>query len=128
MPTGTKTMHFMHPLELPAKQKATYLSICANYCHHKAKPECIQFTIRGDKINYKDKESTPTAKVTTFKLLINSIISTKDACFMTADIKDFYLKTPMNQFEYMNTGQRHPSHHHGTIQPPTPHSQWTHPG
>jgi hypothetical protein len=35
------------------------------------------------------------------KLLINSIISTEGARFMTMDIKDFYLNTPMARFEYM---------------------------
>ena len=34
------------------------------------------------------------------KLLINSVLSTKDARFMTKDIKNFYLGTPMDQFEY----------------------------
>ena len=33
--------------------------------------------------------------------MINSVISTPGAKFMTIDIKDFYLDTPMEQFEYM---------------------------
>ena len=37
----------------------------------------------------------------TIKLLLNSVISTKDARFMTIDIKDFYLNTPMKRYEYM---------------------------
>jgi hypothetical protein len=36
----------------------------------------------------------------TVKMLFNSIISTPDALFMTTDIKDFYLMTPMEQHEY----------------------------
>jgi hypothetical protein len=35
------------------------------------------------------------------KILWNSVISTKDACFAGADIKHMYLKTPLNQFEHM---------------------------
>jgi hypothetical protein len=35
------------------------------------------------------------------KLLLNSVISTKNARFMTIDIKDFYLNTPMMRYEYM---------------------------
>jgi hypothetical protein len=34
------------------------------------------------------------------ELLLNSIISTPNAKFMTIDIKDFYLKTPMVRYEY----------------------------
>ena len=37
----------------------------------------------------------------TVKILLNSVISTKGARFMTIDIKDFYLNTPMARFEYM---------------------------
>ncbi len=44
---------------------------------------------------------TPTADLLTLKLLINSIISTAGAKFMTMDIKDFYLNIPMARYEYM---------------------------
>jgi hypothetical protein len=37
---------------------------------------------------------------TVVKLMLNSIISTPNAKFMTIDIKDFYLMTPMDRFEY----------------------------
>eukprot|EP00804_Cyclotella_cryptica_P012525 CCRYP_017709-RA/>CCRYP_017709-RA protein AED:0.38 eAED:0.38 QI:0/0/0/1/1/1/2/0/312 len=37
----------------------------------------------------------------TTKILLNSVISTKGARFMTIDIKDFYLNTPMVRPEYM---------------------------
>jgi hypothetical protein len=35
------------------------------------------------------------------KILLNSVLSTTDAKFMTADITDFYLNTPMPRYEYM---------------------------
>jgi hypothetical protein len=44
----------------------------------------------------------PTANLLTVKLLLNSIISTKDVQFMTMDIKDFYLNTLMAGYEYMH--------------------------
>jgi hypothetical protein len=34
------------------------------------------------------------------KLLLNSIISTTNPKFMTLDIKDFYLMTPMKRYKY----------------------------
>ena len=37
----------------------------------------------------------------TVKMLLNSTISTKGAKFMTIDIKDFYLMTPMERPEFM---------------------------
>ena len=45
--------------------------------------------------------STRTADLTTAKLLFNSVLSTPNARFMTADQKDFYLGTPMARFEYI---------------------------
>jgi hypothetical protein len=39
--------------------------------------------------------------MTTVKCLLNSVVSTTDAKFMTMDISDFYLNTPMDRYEYM---------------------------
>jgi hypothetical protein len=41
------------------------------------------------------------ADITTFKILINSNLSTKDASMMMMDIKNYYLGTPLPRFEYM---------------------------
>jgi hypothetical protein len=98
MPTGTATIHFLHPSKMPVGQEGTYLQVCANYRPQKAEPERIRFTVGGNFIEYHGKVSTPTAHLTTIKLLLNSIISTPNACFMTADIKEFYLNTPMSRF------------------------------
>jgi hypothetical protein len=35
------------------------------------------------------------------KMLFNSVISTKGACFMTMDISNFYLMTPLHQPEFI---------------------------
>ena len=43
----------------------------------------------------------PTVNLLTVKLLLNSIISSPGAKFLTIDIKNFYLNTPMKRFEYM---------------------------
>ena len=51
-------------------------------------------------INYPGDCGTHTANLLTVKLLLNSIISTPNAKFMSIDIKDFYLKTPMSRYEY----------------------------
>ncbi len=53
-----------------------------------------------DRVHYPGDAGTPTADLLTIKLLINSIVH-PNAKFMTMDIKDFYLNTPMTRFEYM---------------------------
>jgi hypothetical protein len=52
-------------------------------------------------VHYLGDAGTPTADLLTVKLLLNSIISTPNAKFMTMDIKDFYLDTLMARYEYM---------------------------
>jgi hypothetical protein len=54
----------------------------------------------GNLVNYPDNCGTPTADLLAIKLLFNSVISTNNAKFMTIDIKDFYLMTPMKCYEY----------------------------
>jgi hypothetical protein len=63
-------------------------------------PYRTRITMGGNLINYPDGCGTPTANLLTVKLLFNSIISTPNCKFMTIDIKDFYLMTPMDRYEY----------------------------
>jgi hypothetical protein len=101
MKSGTETIHFIHHHDKPSDRKATYLRVCANYRPQKADPMRIRFTVGGDRIEYEGKVFTSTADLTTVKILLSSFLSTPDAKFMTADIKDFYLNTPMPKYEYM---------------------------
>jgi hypothetical protein len=55
----------------------------------------------GDRVHNPGNAGTPTTNLLTVKILINSIISTAGAKFMTMDIKDFYLNNPMARYEYM---------------------------
>ncbi len=55
----------------------------------------------GDRINYPGDTGTPTTDMTLFKMIINSVISTKGARCIMIDLKDFYLNTPMERPEYM---------------------------
>jgi hypothetical protein len=48
-----------------------------------------------------DKVSTPSTGLGTVKILLNSVISTPNARFVTFDLKDFYLDRPMARKEYM---------------------------
>jgi len=98
---GTDTMFFIHRSEIPKDRKPTYLRIVAADRPNKERTKRIRFTVGGNQIDYPGDVSTKTAQLTTAKLMLNSILSTKDALFGTADIKDFYLTTPMEHYEYM---------------------------
>jgi hypothetical protein len=45
--------------------------------------------------------ATSTADITTFKILLNSTPSMKDAEVMIMDITNYYLGTPLPRYEYM---------------------------
>jgi hypothetical protein len=64
-------------------------------------PNRTRLVAGGDRVHYPGDAGTPTADLLTVKLLLNSIISTPNAKFMTMDIKDFYLNTPMARYKYM---------------------------
>jgi hypothetical protein len=55
----------------------------------------------GDRGHYPGNAGTPTTNLLTVKILINSITLTADAKFMTMDIMNFYLNTPIARYEYM---------------------------
>jgi hypothetical protein len=57
--------------------------------------------VGGDRLDYSGDVATSTADTTTFKILINSPLSTQDATMMAMDIKNYYLGTPLPRFEYM---------------------------
>jgi hypothetical protein len=99
--SGSDTLFFIKHTDKPADRVATYLRIVAALRPHKAESKRIRFTMGGDRIIYEGNVSTPTADLTTVKVLINSVLSTPHAKFMSIDIKDFYLGTPMARYEYV---------------------------
>ena len=79
-----------------------YGRIVCNYREDKAEPNCTLLTMGGGGlVNYPDDFGTPTINLLTVKLLLNSIILTPMARFMTVDIKIFYLNTPLKWYKYL---------------------------
>jgi hypothetical protein len=99
--TGTKTISFIARSKLPKHKKATYLRFVSNYRPSKVDPYRVQWTVGGNMIEYAGNTSTPTANLTTAKLVFNSVVSTPNAEFATGDISDFYLFTDMDKCDYM---------------------------
>ena len=102
--TGTNTIIFIKKNQVPKYRanEVTYgLITCLVRPQKIDKPNRTMLVARGNKVHYPGDAGTPTANLLTVKLLLNSIISTPNAKFMTMDIKDFYLNTPMARFEYM---------------------------
>jgi hypothetical protein len=101
MPSGSETMRYLFHHQLPPGRQATYARFVATERPHKAETKRVRLTVGGNLVHYPDKVSTPTADLSTVKLLLKSVISTPSAHFATFDLKDFYLGTPMMRKEYM---------------------------
>jgi hypothetical protein len=100
--TTTKTISFLTKSEIPQAQRKdiTYGCIVCTYRSKKRDPYRTRITMGGKLVNYPYNCGTPTANLLTMNLMLNSIVSTPNAKFMTIDLKDFYLNTPMSQYEY----------------------------
>jgi hypothetical protein len=98
---GTDTCFFIELENIPKDRKITYGRIVCDYKPHKNEKERVRLTIGGDVLDYSGDVATSTADITTFKILINSTLSTKDAAMRMMEIKNYYLGTPLPRFEYM---------------------------
>ncbi len=100
--TVTETIVFVTKQQIPGyrHRDITYGRIVCAYRSEKKDPHRTRITMGGNLLNYPGDCCTPTADLLTIKFMFNSIILTTNAKFMTIDIKDFYLMTPMDHFEY----------------------------
>jgi hypothetical protein len=97
----TNTCFFVEIKNIPKDRQITYGKIFCDYKPHKKEKECVILTVGCDKLNYSGHVATSTADITTFKILINSTLSTSDAAMMMMDIKNYYMGTPLPPYEYM---------------------------
>jgi hypothetical protein len=51
--------------------------------------------VGGDRLDYSGDVANSMVDITTFKILINSTLSTADSAMMMMDIKNYYLGTPL---------------------------------
>ena len=75
----------------------TCVSFVCNYRSLKQEAHRVRITAGGNKLHYDEDTRGPATNLLKIKMLLNSIISdaTKGARFMSADMKDHFLATPM---------------------------------
>ena len=100
---GTNTFFFIRKSEIPTNRRkdVTYGRIVVTYRPQKSEPNRTRLTVGGDRVNYPFETSTPTADLPTIKMLWNSVLSTPKAKFLSMDVANFYLGTPMERPEFM---------------------------
>ena len=88
----TNIIFMIHKKDIPAARwwDVTYGRITVvSYRPEKKDPNRVRLTVDGTRIDLPNNCGTFTVK-----LLLNSVISTKEEKIMTIDIKDFYLNAP----------------------------------
>ena len=98
---GTNTIYFISCSAVPRQCPVTYGHIVVDYHPQKQELNHTSLTVGGNGTNYPCEVATPTADLTMATLLFNSTIATPGAKFFGVDVKNFYLNTPLDHFEYM---------------------------
>lgn len=105
----TKTLVPIHPSELPldrSKDVTYYSPQTKEKMKEGLKTHRIRGTAGGDRINYPGEVSARTAELTVVKLHLNATVS-ENAKYAVADIKDFYLGTPLERPEFIRIHLKH---------------------
>jgi hypothetical protein len=84
---GIDTCFFVELINIPKDRNITYSKIVCDYKPHKKEKERVRLTVGGNRLDYSGDVATSTADITTFKILINSTLSTNGAAMMMMDIK-----------------------------------------
>ena len=99
----TNTCHFIPKGKVPANRfkDVTYGKFECTERPQKAEKHRTRLVMGGNRIKFPGDVGTPTAEMLLVKIMLNSVISTPGAKFMSIDIKNFYLATPMDRYEYL---------------------------
>jgi len=76
---------------VPEDRDVTYASFVCDYRPLKSDPYRVRLDVGGDKLTYADDAGSPAASLIETKLLINSVISTPGAKFISMDLKYHFL-------------------------------------
>jgi hypothetical protein len=105
--TTTKTMRPIHKQEIPADRRKDityYNPVLKEKMKEGVLVRRVRGTLGGDRINYTGEVTARTASLEVVRTLLNSVLA-DDADFMTADITDYYLNTPLLRSEYVRVGK-----------------------
>ncbi len=101
---ASNTIFFLSHKEIwciSTNRTVTYSCIVIDHHPQKENPNRVCITVGGNLMNYLFKLTTRTTDMVSSKLFWNSTISTKGARFAGANIKNIYLETPLDRYEYM---------------------------
>ena len=98
---GTNTLQLLNQQDNLKGKIQTYTSFVYDILPPKAEKNRVHITVGGNLIDYPFSVQRTTTDIITDKLLFNSLLSKPNTKFMTIDVKNIYLNTQMELFEYM---------------------------
>ena len=98
---ATNTIFFIPVTKVPRNKHPTYGRFVCSFHPQKPEPYRTRLTVGGNLIDYPGNLSMKVADMTTFKILVNSTLSTPGAKWLGLDVKSYYLGTLMANYEYM---------------------------
>ena len=98
---GRNTFYFIPKYNVPKDKWVTYARLVCAIRPQKKETYRVRLTAGGNLITYPGNTSTLTAGIVTIKTHWNSVISTPNCKYCTIDIKDFYLNSKLESYEYM---------------------------
>jgi hypothetical protein len=98
---GMDVIEWIGISEVPKSKKVTYARYTVAYRPEKDEPYRTRITAGGDQLDYAGEVSTQVSTMETFKILVNSVISTPGAKMLTADISNMYLESILEDAEYV---------------------------
>ena len=101
MKTGNKNIFFIPKSKIPSGRKIAYTNPVCDYRPWKDDPNCNILTIDGDNLPYPSYSGSPDSTLLEDKIIFNSVISTPGSWFICAYIKDYFLWSPMERFQYI---------------------------
>ena len=88
MPTGTSTVFFIQKCDVLAGRNVTYSCLFSRICPQKTETHRVRVTVGGEELDFPGIATTNCASLTTTKFLLNCVVYTPDAWFLTLDIKN----------------------------------------
>ena len=106
---GSSTIFFIKPDQVPPGRKVTYVNFVCTMRPGKSDPCRIRMTVGGDRLDAFQDVRSPAVGIVDTKLHLNSVISDAKhgARYCTGDLKDFFLSSNMNTYQYMRIHRRY---------------------
>ena len=102
-------MQIILPNQVPPNRKVTYANFVCTMRPGKSEVYRVRMTVGGDRLDAYQDVRSPLVGLIDTKIHLNSTISNahKGARYCTGDIKDFFLGSSMDTFQYMRVHKRY---------------------